>query len=256
MKVGIPEFPSNKDRIVYLLAEFKYIIATFTGTAVVAAIHFGLVDMPDWLAALITAVVVFSVTGYPVALKIVDWLYDPRGVTVYEINSYNDVVEKWDVPPDIWREKEVEGKGGPWTVNDNDWAVRDLDWREDTGQLVVEGVWLDGLEDDKLITSKTHMERMYEFLEGQYIRFGRVRARIGEMAGQIQEASIKEMAETKEEVEMVAEDAVQDAYEDAEDDVSFGEEDMPVIGEEDVPEHVTPDPEHSPRVDDAGGGEE
>lgn len=249
MRVGIPNFPTSKDRWAYLLAEYKYIIAVFSGAGAIATIHYGWIEIPDWAAATATAAIVFGVLGYPIALRIVGWLYDPNHVEVYEINAVNDAVRKWLVPPDVWREKKVR-EVDPYAINGGQsWAVREFEWREDVEQLEVRGVWLEEVEDHRLITSKAYMEDIHNTLIEKFIEYARVRGRISRMGAEIQEGTIQEMSEAAEDVTMLDRDIVMDAYEDATQSADPSTDDLPTISEEDLPEHETPSPENHPGHD-------
>lgn len=225
-----PTFANWKDRAVYLLASYKFLISA----AIVVGIALLLwykpqVDVPPGLLAAFGAWVLVGVFAGPGGFYIARWLRRYRAVTVFHINGVDDDVEKYYVPPAVWDEKTVARDRKPWPVNDGDaYAVREFDWFESTDTLVVEGCWLsDSAADDVLMTDKSHMEDIHDFLLDAYRVLGQVRGRWSRMAMQVEKRTINAVHEAQEKGRTLERDEIKQIWDESEADLNDSMPDDP-----------------------------
>ena len=245
-----PTFTNWRDRVTYVVAEAQLLVA-----ASIVAVGFALwwfdpsiPRLPTWVTDYLVATMMLGPPLFLVFVKFVRWIRVRNWVEVHHVNAAEDVLEKHLVPPQTWKDKTVEG-ADPWPVNDGSaWAVRQYDYHEETGDLVVEGVWLSAAEDTKLLTSKNHQRKLYSTLLDHYRELLTVRDLAEWMGSRIQHKLINAAAEARERGKHLDPTAVSEAIEDAKDEVpDANPDDLPSIEEmDDLPEDlsregVTPD---------------
>lgn len=252
-----------RDRLTYIVAEAQLLVAGLAISLVVLLVFYqpSLPGVPPWLFSLIFASLVLGPPLILGGVKFARWLRNRRLVEVHHVNAVEDTVEKWMVPPEVWAEKTVEGPD-PWPVNGQSaWAVREFEYHEDTGDLLVAGIWLAECADDELLTSKSHMEDIYGWLLDRYRDLNRLTARVDVMVSQTEEQTVTAVAEAHERGTMLNKSAVSDVLEDAKSDVDdLDDEDVPTLSDADVPDHFA-DPAPTENGDavnlepaDGGGG--
>jgi len=92
-----PTFQNNRDRLVYLLAEYKLLIG---GMLVGAAVLFAyyqpqLPTLPTWIPAIAVGWLVLAIPCYLVGAKIARWLRRRNWVEVHHVNAVEDTTEKY-----------------------------------------------------------------------------------------------------------------------------------------------------------------
>jgi hypothetical protein len=211
-----PTFSSNRDRLTYLIAEYKVLVSGLVVGAVLLAIYYqvSLPQLPDWIPAVLIGWMLFGVPCYLVGAKIARWLRTRNWVTVHHVNSFEDDIEKHKVPPQIWAEKTVEGPD-PYPVNGGDgWAVQEYEWLEDVEELRVKGVWLSGLEDTALFTSKSMMLDMHSWMLDQIEKLADTRAKWSRGVVQYEQETVNSFAEARERGVTLERTSGRDVFED------------------------------------------
>lgn len=256
-------FDGWSDRLTYVLAEGQLLVA-----GVLVATGLGLwwfnpqvPGVPPWTTNVLVGWLVLGPPMFVFGLRFVAWLRVRRFVEVHHVNAVDDVVRTYFVPPDVWAEKRVDGPA-PYRVNDGDAvAVREFDWAPEYGEngsLRVSGVYLSELEDTKLLTSKSHMERMYDDLVDSHLSLAYISDSVSELAADLQTRLINRVVEARENGERLDKDAVQEVTEDFEERArNLTDDDLANIQNEDLPEHL-PDAlpageTHNPTADASGG---
>ncbi|MFB6120973.1 MAG: hypothetical protein ABEJ68_07665 [Halobacteriaceae archaeon] len=234
-----PTFRSWADRFTYVVAEAQLLTAgilVFLGL-IIGVARPDLPHVPRWVMDFAAAALILGPPLFLAGLRFARWLRVRNAVEVFHVNAVTDDVEKYLVPPEIWAEKTVEGPD-PWAVNGSSaWAVREFDWHGETEDLIVRGVWLSELEDQKVLTSKDHMESMYSKLTEAYISLGIMRDSISELGSDLQHRLINRLAQARERGEMLDKTAVKEVFEDYEERAeSVTETDLPTLDEEDLPD--------------------
>lgn len=239
-----PTFDNRRDRVVYLLAEYKLLLGLlFVAAGLVVGLTDAKVSVPPWVWSVAAAAALLAVPGFIAGKRVAEWLRKRNWVDVHHINAVEDTVEKWQVPPRIWEEKTVEGPP-PWPVNGSSaWAVREFDWQEGTDRLTVRGVWLSELSDDKLYTSQQQVKDLHGWMLQKYLELLSLRDRVSKMALEVEEDTINASAEAMEKGTMLEADSVKTAWEEAKSDVEdLSDEDMPTVEDVELPGELTGDP--------------
>ena len=195
-----PTFQTNRDRLTYLLAEYKLLVTGMVLGAIglVAYYQPQLPTPPEWIAGVLVGWLLLGVPCYLVGAKIARWLRRRDRVAVHHVDATDDIVQKHYVPPETWREKEIEGPD-PYPINGGSaWAVREYEYLEDVDELRVKGVWLGGLEDTKLYTSKSMMLDMHGWMLDQIEKLADTRASWSRGVVQYEQETVNSFAEARE----------------------------------------------------------
>lgn len=235
-------FDSWRDRLTYVVAEAQLLVA-----GVLVALGLGLAwfnpslpGIPSWVSKLLVGWLVLAPPAFIVGLRFARWLRTRNAIEVHHVNAVEDTVRTYFVPPEVWGEKNVNGPA-PYRVNDGDAvAVREFDWAPeygDNGQLTVSGVFLSQLQDEKLYTSKRHMERAYEELVDSYLSLAYLRDSISDLAASLQTRLINEVAYAREHGEQLDQTAVQEVTDEFREQAeSVTEAEVTDLSPEDVPD--------------------
>ncbi|MEA5386924.1 hypothetical protein VB773_13220 [Haloarculaceae archaeon H-GB2-1] len=212
--MSYPTFATNRDRLTYLLGEYKLLVTGLLlgGLALVAYYRPEFPTLPVWVPAVAVGWLLLGVPCYLVGLKIARWLRTRNWVEVHHVNAVEDTVEKWVVPPEMWREKEVDGPD-PYPVNGGSaWAVRDFEYLDDLDRLEVRGVWLEGCQDTQLMTSKKQMQDIHGWLIDRAEELAAIRGRWSRGAVELQQKLINAESEALERGLMVTKTAAKDTF--------------------------------------------
>ncbi len=80
------------------------------GAAVLFAYYQPLLPtLPTWIPAIAVGWLVLAIRCDLVGAKIARWLRRRNWVEVHHVNAVEDTTEKYYVPPELWREKEIDG---------------------------------------------------------------------------------------------------------------------------------------------------
>jgi len=258
-------FSNWGDRVTYVLAEAQLLVAGVLVAAGIGVWWFNpaIPGLPPWTTNVLVGWLVLGPPMFIAGLRFVDWLRTRRWVEVHHVNSVDDVVKTYFVPPELWAQKRVDGPA-PYRVNDGDAvAVREYDWAPeygDNGTLRVSGVYLSEMQDTKLLTSKSHMERMYDDLVDEHLTLAYMRDSISDLAADLQTRIINRMAEAREKGEQLDKDAVQEITEDfrkrAE---GVTDDELSDITADDLPDHhadaLPAGEQHVPNAGSVGDGQ-
>lgn len=205
----------NKDRVVYLIVEFKWLIVggllSISGLIMYYFPREELPTIPIWVAAVAWAYLLLGPPSYVAGSSIAKWLRKRNWVKVMECNAVEDTAEPYLVPPEVWEDREVEGDDKPYMLPSGVWVVRSFEYLDDLEQLRVEGVWLSNATDMEIWTVHRRLEQMFGWLEGRAKKAAEYRA-VGSVMGlDIQAALVNEITELVERGTLSDEGAVQDA---------------------------------------------
>lgn len=230
-----PTFSNATDRVVYLLAQYRFIVSA---ALIMLGLYLGIAQpkipsVPQWVTSILSGLLILGPPSYIGGAKIANYLHEANRVPIYHVNVVEDEIEKWLVPPQIWREKTVEGPD-PYPVNGGSgWAVQEWDWQEGTETLVVRGVWLSELEDTKLLSEKEHMRSMYGKLLDSHLSLAIMRNSLREIGGDIQTRVMNRVTKSIERGTHLDKTGVKETFEAFEQDVeSIGADDLPSVEEQ------------------------
>jgi len=237
-------FSGWQDRLTYILAEAQLLVAGVLVAAGVLLWWFNPIvpGVPAWATNVIVGWLVLGPPMFIAGLRFVAWLRIRNYVEVHHVNAVEDTVRTYFVPPDIWGDKRVDGPA-PYRVNDGDAvAVREFEWSPEygeTGHLSVSGVYLSELEDTKLLTSQSHMQRMYEDLVDSHLSLAYLSESISDLSADLQTRLINKVVEAREKGERLDKDAVQTVTEEFREQAeSITDDELADITPDDLPDHL------------------
>lgn len=139
-----PRFESQADRLVYLLAEYKYgaYLAGISFVVLVASGRLGLPALPPWWETVLEGVMIGAIPAALLAkVAIIDpWIPDPRHDVLVLEGENGLLPEAKKVPKNLW-ERRRSGDFRAWSPPGDhfDFVVTRFEYLEDVGELVVEG---------------------------------------------------------------------------------------------------------------------
>jgi hypothetical protein len=233
-----PTFENWKDRVVYLLAEAQLLLVGLSLVAGVLLIWWSpsIPSVPSIVVdAFIVAfllVVPLGFAGYRIGRK----LRYLQMVQVTHLNAVTDSLEWWLVPPEMWRERQTDGKPDTYRMDGKE-VAREFDYDDATDDLRVRGVWLEEIQDAKLLTSRRHMKRIYDEIPGLKVTVGVLRDSISQMGAELQTRLINRIETARERGTLLDKSAVTEVFEDYETKADdLGTSDLEAIGPDDVPD--------------------
>ncbi|MCG1002612.1 MULTISPECIES: hypothetical protein [Halobacterium] len=237
-------FGSWSDRVTYVLAEAQLLVAGVLVAAGVGIWWFNpsVPGAPPWTTNVLVGWLVLGPPMFIAGLRFVDWLRTRNYVEVHHINAVEDTARTYFVPPEVWGAKRVDGPA-PYRMNDGDAiAVREFDWAPeygDNGSLRVSGLYLSEMEDTKLLTSKAHMERMYEDLVDSHLSLAYLSESISDLSADLQTRLINRVVEAREKGERLDKDAVKDVTEEFRERAEgMTDDELSDITADDLPDHL------------------
>lgn len=235
-------FPSNKDRAVYLLGEYRIPLTAMllAGAALWAYYDPSLPTPPDWVPSFAAAVFILSVPSYFAGLKIAKWLRKRNWIKVLELDARREVAQPHLVPPKVWAEKEIV-EGAPYRPSDESEVivVQRFDWHEDVGRLEVAGPWMANATDLEMWTEKQRIEQIFGWLQDAAKERNQYRA-VGSVMGlDVQEATVNDLARAIEHGTMMDKSAVDGAISRAMDSFESDQNEPPSMHDlEDTPDEL------------------
>lgn len=230
-------FQGAGDRVTYLLANAQIVVlaVAFTVGSALFIYRPEIPSVPPVWVGVFSSLLLFGPPLFAFFVVGVRKLRQRRMVEVHHVNARTDALEKWYVEPGIWRDKQIDGPN-PYPVRGGSaWAVQSFEWDADMDQLRVRGVWLEEVEDTKLLTSKSHFESIYEKLTESHITLNIMRNSISELGADLQERIVNEAAEARERGTIIDEDAVKDVFEEFSDEHGgTGDDDLPTLETEEL----------------------
>lgn len=237
-------FGGWSDRLTYLLAEGQILVI-----GLLLSVGAGLIifrpELPGvrpifvgWFAVLL----LFGPALFGFFVVLISALRQRQMVSVYHVNGRKDLVKKYYVSPEVWKEKTVEG-AAPYPINGGSgWGVQDFEYLEDVNELRVKGVYLSECEDTKIWIIKSHMNAIYDKLTQSHIALSIMRDSVNELGADIQKRIITRAAEAREKGTMLDKSAVKDVFKDFEDEIAGTDEnDLPTVEVEQIAEDAIPD---------------
>jgi len=225
-------FGSWKDRLTHIVAEAQILVlgVLFSIGAALFVFRPSIPQVPPVFVGMLAATMLFGPALFGFFVWLVKKLRTRNMVTVHHVNAETDTLEKYYVEPSIWSEKSIDGPN-PYPVNGGSaWGVKEFEWLEDVEELRVKGVWLEEVQDTKLLTSKSHMQAIYGKLTESHIALNILRDSVSEFGADIQRKLINKTAEARERGKLMDQTAVKDVFEEFEEDASgTDDDDLPTL---------------------------
>jgi hypothetical protein len=259
MNGKITTLRSNKDRLVYLLAEYKYPLS-ITALAVGVWVAWASPKLPtptQRQLAFATIAGGMSLPSYFVGLKIARYLFSPDWVHVGIANpGEKEIYDGWKVPPEMWGNKTVLG-ANPLSPDEGlfDYIIVDWHWYEELGELEVRGVAKSDMTPAEALRYENRVDEYYNHHHDVRRAYSHMKSTVQKYATEIHDATIMGMMEEREKAELAPGVSATDLIEEMEsemDDLPDGpqnsEEPQPDIGERmsDLELSEVPEPEGEP----------
>lgn len=154
---------SRRARLASVLVRDRWRIfgLLLVGGAIGAIVGFEL-TIPRWLRLFAVAGVVAAVLGYPVAARVVAWLFRPGYTYLLSVDARGSDLELWQLPPSTWREIVVEdGELFQVQASAPAWECETYDPEEN----VATGTWRGSASDLELIADRERIDEIRGVLE-------------------------------------------------------------------------------------------
>lgn len=223
----LPTFSSNRDRLVYLLAEYK-IPLTITFLSVGVWVAWASPELPTPPRAWVTFSLAWgalSIPSYAFGLRLVRWLYTRNWEYVAIADDGETYIyDAKRVPPDLWNEKTVVG-AQPFQPDKGifDYVVTRFNYYDDIDELEVRGCERADLTPGEALQSANRVDEYHEHHHTLRRQYSRMKGLVQDYASQIHDLTVMRMAAQREEAEMTLQKSVTDLIDEMESDV----EDLP-----------------------------
>ena len=167
MKNPYPTFANSRDRVVWLLGEYKIPVSiTIFGLGLWAAfLRPEIPTPPDWVGAVILSWTILALPCYFVSRRVVNWLYDPPKVFVGIVRPGNTTIyDLQKVPPDVWNEAKRLDDARPMPIEEGiaDYVVTEFEWLDDIHELRIRGVESEMLDPGEAYAYHEKVDRYYD----------------------------------------------------------------------------------------------
>lgn len=225
-----PTFASNKDRIVWLLGEWKWpLLAVVGGLIVVYSWRRPDLPVPAWAGWFAVCWTLLALPAWPFCLSQVRKVAgDPPGVKVGvvdpgHINETQDVesglrADGKFVPEATWNNNTTVVGPSPIKTDDGnlDFIVTRWNWMDAVGELEVRGAERSELDPAEVLTNTERVDEYYRFHHQFRRAFTRLKANVASKITEVHDATAMRILGEAEAVELVEGVGVLDDLEEAE----------------------------------------
>lgn len=217
----LPTFRDNKDRAVYLLAEYKIPLTIMLVALGVWASYFRpeIPNPPEQTRYFVLSWVIISMPAWIVGSHLVQWLYSPDTVIVGVADGgEGDEYAAYEIPPDVWTSADVIGPPPYEPENGADYLVKSYEWHDDTGKLTVRGMprgsnSMDPWEQWECRDKVDTYFQEYQDLKRQHSQF---KALVGDKLTDVHDMTIMRMLEKSQDAQVSTSVTVTDLIEEVE----------------------------------------
>lgn len=232
----IPTFRDNRDRIVYLLAEYKIPLSLMLMSAGVWAawVRPELPRPPKSAVNFSVAWFFLAVPSYFFGKRVASYLYSPPSFTVGIADPGTEsIYAAKRIPIEIWEEKTVTGFPPMEPAEGFDYVVTRWNWYEDIGELEVRGVDPD-LEPGAAWETASRVDELYDHHHAVKRAYSQLKGTVQRYATDIHDYTLMEFMSEEEDAKLSPGVSISDIIEDMEDEVG----DLPKPPEtDDQPQH-------------------
>lgn len=256
----VPTFQNNKDRLVYLLAEYKIPLSVIALAAGVwaAAVR---PELPTPSGRQLTFATLWGVLAFPTFYaqkRIAEYLYSPDWVYVGITDPGDaEIYDVQKVPPELWERKQVVG-ANPLQPDDGvcDYVVVRYNYYEEIDELEVRGVEKEDMTPAEAIRYSSRVDEYYEHHHEVREAYASLKATLQRFTTQVHDDTLMRLAEEQEEAQLVPGTSPIDLIEEIEEEIGdlpdgpAGDppEPEPVLGEQfgDLDPTAIPEPVEEP----------
>jgi hypothetical protein len=194
-----PTFASNKDRVVYLLGEYRIPLSVMI---LAAGIWFSwanpqLPEPPQELVDVSIACFILALPTYGFGLHVARYLFDPPGIVVAVAdpgtNGDDGPPAKYElqrVPAEIWENKSVVGASPLVPDEGADYVVTRFNWYEDIGELEVRGCDQEDLSPGDAWENAKRVDEVYLYHHEVRRAYSQLKATVHRYATEIHDATM------------------------------------------------------------------
>ena len=207
MTEPMPTFADNRDRITYLLSEYRIPLSVMILASGFWAAWASpqLPQLPEAAMDFATAWFLLALPSFVVCRKIVSWLYAPEWINVGICDPGETIIyDGKKVPPDVWDAKTVVGSR-PLQPDDGmfDFIVTRFNWYDDIDELEVRGVERADMGPAEALENATRVDEYYEHMHEVRRRYARLKATVARTATEIHDSATMSMIEEREKAELI-----------------------------------------------------
>lgn len=245
-------FDGWADRLTYVLSNAQALVAGLLVSLGVLLWLWrpALPQVPPWTGGVFATVLLFGPPLTGLFVTIIKLFWKLTHEEVYHINAAEDVRRKLYVKPEVWEDKTVDGPA-PYQVNDNTaWEVREFEYHDDTGEVVVTGCYMSQMQDSALVTFKSLVYDLHERFVYAWLERNELRGTETRRALENQQEVINRNAEASERGLMLAPEMVREQWDDTIDRVHDSDDRLEIDEIEDYSTGY--DPERNPNAERIG----
>jgi hypothetical protein len=200
-----PTFADNRDRITYLLAEYKVPIAlvVVAGMIWMAAFTPSIPEPPEALLAGTAAAGLLAFPAFFLAKVVVGWFDTFDGYRVGVSHPGTEPIHQvWKVPSEIWDAAEIDDARPYPDVDGVDYVVTSFEWVEDIEQLRVRGVDRAEMQPAEAWASADRVDEYYTHYLGTLRSYASLKSRVGKKVTETHDSTIMQMLGERESAEL------------------------------------------------------
>lgn len=232
----LPTFRDNRDRIVYLLAEYKIPLTLMLMAAGVWAawVRPELPTPPKSAVAFSVAWFFLAIPSYFFGKRIAAYLYSPPTYTVGIADpGSSSIYAAKRVPIEIWEEKSVTGFPPMEPAQGFDFVVTKWEWYQDIGELEVRGVDPD-LEPGAAWETASRVDELYDHHHAVKRAYSQLKGTVQRYATDIHDYTLMQFMAEEEDAKLSPDVSISSIIEEMEEDIG----DLPKPPEtNDAPQH-------------------
>lgn len=230
MNDTMPTFRSNRDRLTYLLAEFK-IPLTVMAVALLVILAFATPQVPSPPPGAVyfsVSALLLALPTYIAGLKISQYLWPgPDRVTVGVADpgtagsetELTGEYEKYGVLPDCWNDRTEVGTSAMEPADGTDYVVTRFNWYEEIGELEVRGAEQADLEPGEAWVNADRVDDLYEHHQTIKRKYSLLKSKVSVLLTDVHDISIMQEIGEHEKADLIPGITVTDRIESLEDEI-------------------------------------
>lgn len=221
----LPTFSDNRDRIVYLLGEYRITVSVL-GLALTIWLVFFTPSLPSIdprIGWFIFGFALLLIPGWLLGKRLANWLYEPDLVRVAVCDDDPDGGEytAYRVPTNMWTSKTTVG-ASPYRPENGRFDAVVTRWNhyEDIGEIEVRGAERADLTPGEALETVERVDEYYANHHELKRRYSRLKATLQSKVSEVHDLTIMRMMEEREDAELAVDKSVTGIIEDMENAVS------------------------------------
>ena len=207
MTETLPTFASNRDRVTFLVAEYRIPITAMLIAGGLWAAYFRpeVPTPPQYALDFSLAWGILALPSFIAGKMIVKWLYHPDWVIVGIADpGENEIYDVKKVPPELWNDKSIVN-ASPLQPDGGviDAIVTKFEFYEDIGELEIRGCERADMTPADALTNAARVDEYYEHMHEYRRAYSRLKASVLDKCSEIHDLTIMTWMAEREQAEMV-----------------------------------------------------